>query len=223
MVIDAAAAFDTARPGRAPVVISLHATKAMGAGEGGLLVSRDRDLVAKARSLSNFGFVNSRAAALPGFNAKLSEYGAAVGLAALDAWPFVRTGYVRLAQSYVAALSAVPGVSVMPEFGEGWASTTCNVEFTRPIIEKIATDLAAAGIDSRHWWGRGCHQQLAFADYPSAPLEVTRRLADHTLALPFHLNLGPGELRRIITVLADSLAEDIEREVFDHGAVAQAG
>ncbi len=225
VVIDAAAAFDTAQPGRAPVVISLHATKAVGIGEGGLIMSRDPELVAKARSLSNFGFQQSRAAALPGFNAKLSEYAAAVGLAALDAWPFVRTGYVRLAQTYAAALSAIPGLSVMPGFGQGWAGTTCNVELTRPATGAVARELARAGIESRQWWGRGCHQQSAFAYYPSASLAVTRHLANHTLALPFHLGLGPGEMNRIVTTVADGLAESAEAPVsapLDQRAAAQA-
>ena len=84
-------------------------------------MSRDHDLIARARSPLNFGFRHSREADLAGLNAKLSEYAAAVGLAALDAWPIVRTGYVRLGQAYAAALSAVAGVSVMPGFGEGWA------------------------------------------------------------------------------------------------------
>jgi dTDP-4-amino-4,6-dideoxygalactose transaminase len=222
VVIDAAAAFDTARPGRAPVAISLHATKALGVGEGGLLLSRDEELIAKVRSLSNFGFQHGRSAILPGLNAKLSEYAAAVGLAALDAWPFVRTGYVRLARTYAAALSAVPGLSVMPGFGREWAGTTCNVEFVRPVLADVARDLTGAGIENRQWWGQGCHQQSAFADYPCAPLEVTHHLARHTLALPFHLGLGPVELRRIITVLADSLAA-AGAEAFDDSAAAQAG
>ena len=206
VVIDAAAAFDTAQPGRAPVVISLHATKVLGVGEGGLLISRDADLVAKVRSLSNFGFQHSRVAALPGINAKLSEYAAAVGLAALDAWPFVRTGYVRLAQTYAAALSAIPELSVLPGFGQGWAGTTCLVELADPVTSAVARDLTRAGIESRQWWGRGCHQQAAFAYYPSSSLAVTRYLANHTLLLPFHLGLGPAELNRIVSVVADSLA-----------------
>jgi hypothetical protein len=63
--------------------------------------------------MSNFGFRDGRSSALAGFNAKLSEYGAAVGLAALDAWPVVRTGYVHLGQACAAALAAMEGVSVV--------------------------------------------------------------------------------------------------------------
>ncbi len=221
VAIDAAAAFDTARPQHAPVAISLHATKPLGVGEGGLLVSRDEKLIGRARSLSNFGFRHGRNAELDGVNAKLSEYAAAVGLAALDAWPFVRTGYVRLGQAYGAALSAIDGVSVMAGFGGEWASTTCNVSFDRPVASEIAKGLAIRGIESRHWWSQGCHRQAAFDACPRAELETTEHLAGQTLALPFHLKLGPAELNRVVTALASSIQAAERRQ--QNFAAAQTG
>lgn len=227
VVIDAAAAFDTVRPGRVPVVVSLHSTKAVGVGEGGLLLSRDADMIATVCSLSKFGFQQSRSAKLPGCNAKLSEYAAAVGLASLDAWPFVRTGYVQLAQSYAAALSAVRDVSVIPDFGKGWAGTTCSVQINQPRVwaENIVDSLTRAGVESRQWWGQGCHQQRAFIDFPRASLAVTDHLASHTMALPFHLGLSSGELNRVITALADSLTERRDENISElsgQKAIAQA-
>jgi len=41
VVVDAAAGFDTARPSRIPSVVSLHATKILGAGEGGFIITAD--------------------------------------------------------------------------------------------------------------------------------------------------------------------------------------
>ncbi|MEE8171552.1 MAG: DegT/DnrJ/EryC1/StrS family aminotransferase, partial [Alphaproteobacteria bacterium] len=129
--------------------------------------------------------------------------------------------YVRLGQAYAAALSAIEGVTVMPGFGQDWAGTTCNVEFTWPDTGKVARYLVGAGIESGHWWARGCHQHEAFAACSSTPLEVTRHLADHTLALPFHLRLGPAELNRIVMSLAASLGD--AGEALDERTVAQAG
>ena len=72
----------------------------------------------------------------------------------------------------------------------------------------VARQLAGAGIESRHWWARGCHRQHAFAACPRTSLEATEYLAGHTLALPFHLRFGPAELNRIVTSVAASLAGD---------------
>ena len=76
--------------------------------------------------------VASRSIKLPGCNDKRNEYAAAVGLAPLDAWPFVRSSYVQLAQSYAAALSAVRDVSVMLGFGKAWVGMTCSVQIDQP-------------------------------------------------------------------------------------------
>ena len=205
IVIDGAAAFDSARPSEAPVMISLHATKALGVGEGRLIISRHSDIVSAAWRLSNYGFAPTREILTPAFNAKLSEYHAAVGLAALDSWPEVRRDFVRLTDSYLSRLAALSGVTPMPGFGQGWISNTCVVKFDAPIATAMAEKLAHADIETRQWWGLGCHRQPAFADCPQGPLEVTDRLAASTLALPFHLELGDAALSRIAGALAASL------------------
>jgi dTDP-4-amino-4,6-dideoxygalactose transaminase len=56
VVIDAAAAFDSLQVGDTPAVVSLHATKIVGVGEGGFVASRDASIVAAIRQRSNFGF-----------------------------------------------------------------------------------------------------------------------------------------------------------------------
>ena len=86
VVIDAAAGFDSAAGSENPLVLSLHATKVMGIGEGGAVLCTDEAMAENIRAGRNFGFLESRSAKLAGTNAKLSEYGAAVGLAALDCW-----------------------------------------------------------------------------------------------------------------------------------------
>jgi dTDP-4-amino-4,6-dideoxygalactose transaminase len=48
VVVDAAAAFDTLQPARVPAVVSLHATKVLGVGEGGAVLCRDPDPVRRA-------------------------------------------------------------------------------------------------------------------------------------------------------------------------------
>jgi dTDP-4-amino-4,6-dideoxygalactose transaminase len=62
VIIDGAAAFDqfvhqgrSIRWGRTPVMVSLHATKVFGVGEGGLLLSGDPDLMLRTQEFSNFG------------------------------------------------------------------------------------------------------------------------------------------------------------------------
>src|SRR5690242_12579165 len=59
VVIDAAAGFDAVEAGKAAVVVSLHATKAFGIGEGGFVASTDRGLIGAIARTCNFGFLGS--------------------------------------------------------------------------------------------------------------------------------------------------------------------
>lgn len=222
VAVDAAAGFDTARPGQIPLAVSLHATKPFGIGEGGVLLSRDRALIARVRRLSNFGFEGGRDAHVPACNAKLSEFAAAVGLAAFDAWPYTRAGYASLARSYAAALSAVPGVTPAPGFGAGWAPSSCVVALQRAAVRGVVAHLAREGVETLRWWADGCHRHPAFADCPRAPLEVTGDLAPRTLGLPFHLGLGPQQLNAVIGGLADSLVATATAEPPSVAAKARA-
>ena len=201
-VVDAAAGFDAASAGKSPVVVSLHATKVLAAGEGGVVVSRDANLVASVAARSNFGFRGDRRASASGFNGKLSEYNAAVGLASLDAWPQKRAALWRLTQLYRDALSDVGNIGLSPQFGDGWVSSTCNIAFDRTVAETAMRELASAGIDSRQWWSKGCHCEPAFSEYPRGDLSVTEELSRRVLGVPFHEALREDDIKRIVGVAA---------------------
>ncbi len=208
IAIDAAAGFDTAEPGQVPLALSMHATKCFGIGEGGVVLSRDAALVKRVRQLSCFGFEpGTRDALFAAINAKLSEYAAAVALATLDAWPYTRIGLASLARAYAASLAALPGVAPMPGLDGSFAGSTFNVVIGPAYAGavEVAARLAERGIETRRWWGEGCHVQPAFADCPRGTLDVTDDLARHSLGLPFHLGLGPREIRIVIDTLAHAL------------------
>ena len=201
VVIDAAASFDTLRPARAPSVLSLQATKALGVGEGGAVLSTDAGLLRRLRQASNFGFYGRREAEIPGTNAKMSEVHAAVGLAALEDWPATRARLVAVADAYARAFADVPGVALQDGFGTGWVSMTCIVALAGGAMDGDADGLAAAldraGIETRSWWGRGPWAQPAFAGAPHLGVATTERLAASTLGLPFAVDMTAGEVARV--------------------------
>lgn len=104
IVIDAAAGFDSfstlCNPGKSPVVISTHATKPFGTGEGGFVTCHNKTFLEKVRRITNFGFTADKKSEQNGFNGKFSEYHAAVGLAELDGWDDKRDKYLRKAKIY---------------------------------------------------------------------------------------------------------------------------
>ncbi|MGZ6038925.1 MAG: DegT/DnrJ/EryC1/StrS family aminotransferase, partial [Phenylobacterium sp.] len=205
VLIDAAAAFDALDDARLPAVVSLHATKVAGIGEGGYLVTEDKALAHRVKLMTTFGFHGSRDAQLVGTNAKLSEYAAAVGLAALDGWPGDRLRWLRTAQMLRIALIGLPEVRFQPGWGADWATSVCVVGLPDGSAETVERTLNLQGVDSRRWWGEGCHRTTAFADCRREDLAATDRLAGATLGLPFSIDMSAEDIARIAEALALAL------------------
>jgi dTDP-4-amino-4,6-dideoxygalactose transaminase len=207
VVLDAASGFDSVRVSRIPAVVSLHATKVLGVGEGAFVACADTAFVESVRARINFGFVDSREARALALNAKLSEYAAAVGLAGLDAWPATRAAFERVARDYCAAFRAASGVCCQSGYGTDWVSATAIVRVNR--LAAVEDRLTAAGIATRRWWGDGLARHQAFAGYPHAPLPATDELAGTTLGLPCSADLSPNAIARIAG-LCISAAGDLQ-------------
>tara|TARA_Y100000589_G_scaffold313573_1_gene335039 strand:- start:700 stop:1809 length:1110 start_codon:yes stop_codon:yes gene_type:complete len=197
VVIDSAAGIDSAQAGQSPVVISLHATKPLGIGEGGLIMCRDRNRAEALFQHGNFGFREKRLAEGAGFNGKMSEYSAAVAHAALDAWPELRCGLRERAVQFRHALSNVDGISLVPESEKDVARSTFNVILRDTSVEAAKAFMQTQRIEVRQWWSRGCHREPAFANAPKAALSVTNDLANRVLGLPFSIDLNAQEIARI--------------------------
>jgi len=206
VLIDAAAAFDALNDAQIPAVVSLHATKVLGLGEGGFLATEDAALAARVRQLTTFGFKGSRESLIPATNAKLSEYAAAVGLAALDGWPADRLRWLRTAQHLRIAAIGRPEVRFQEGWGSEWVTSVCTVGLPPGSAEDVARRLAEDGVDTRQWWGGGCHTSRAFTDCRREALPVTQALAGATLGLPFSIDMETHEIARVATALDRALS-----------------
>lgn len=207
VVVDGAAAFDALTEAPVPVTVSLHATKSVSTGEGGFVASEDGALIDRVRELSAFGFRGDRISHTPANNAKLSEYAAAVGLASLDAWPHTRQRLAFAAQYLKVALALTPQIVFQPGWGSTWLSSVCVVGVPGGTSESLAAALADLGVDTRAWWGEGCHRQPAFEGCMRTSLPVTEQLAASTLGLPFFIDLDEPTSWRIVDALITALKE----------------
>ncbi|MBA2435580.1 MAG: DegT/DnrJ/EryC1/StrS family aminotransferase [Chthoniobacterales bacterium] len=197
VVIDAAAMFDTIQAGSVPAVVSLHATKVLGVGEGGFVVTDDAGFIQELQKRANFGFWGSREATAPSLNGKMSEYTAAVGLAALDTWETTRADFARVAVSYREALAGQGKVILQEGFGGRWVSSTVMVAAADAGAEAVGRELAAHRIGTRRWWGGGLHRHGAFAKFPRGRTQQTEDLANSVLGLPCWRDLPNDKIRQI--------------------------
>ena len=211
VLIDAAGAFGNQAVGvHSAVAFSFHATKPFGIGEGGALVTRNERLAERVRRLSNFGFKKGGLVLEAGTNAKLSEYGAAVGLAQWERWPSMQAMRRDKWASYRAHLAALPGVGLQAGF-DGVALPAPAVLHLPCEADLAAKALARSGIETRRWYCPPLHQHPAFAGLPvvgpqgDAVLPETDRLANHALGVPWHSFLQEEDMVFIAHALRTAL------------------
>jgi len=209
VVVDAASGFDSFRASafaKTSVVFSLHATKVLGAGEAAVIVSRDTSLLRHVQEQTNFGYYTRRIS-IPGVNAKMSEYTAAVALAAMDKWPQRRSQWLAVTEHYQQLLHPLMQKhGLMVWFPEDGVSSTCNIRLTSLSADRVISQLQVRGIKARQWWDKGCHVQPAYAHYPHGDLTVTNRLAASVVSLPFYVDIPPQHLVQVADALDDILS-----------------
>ena len=205
VIIDAAWCFDSSRIGPALQCISLHATKVFGVGEGGVILERDPLRVTAIRQMSNFGIRPDRSVAVSGMNAKMNEYCAAIGLAALDSWPERRRRTLELQSWYAAALQGVQGLDVLVGSGSTWASGTVAVLTEQPLQAALAARSQERKVDIRYWWNRPCHEQPVYAHYPRSALPATDWVRRRLVNLPFFVGMTENDVDRVVSVLRDTI------------------
>lgn len=204
VIFDAAAGFDTAQASAIPTVVSLHATKPFGIGEGGLVISTDAEFIERIRQLRNFGYSAGEETATHGVNLKVSEYTAAVGLATLQNWPAQRKQFVARKSIYQDLLSGETSVDFAPGVSADWITSTFNIRLLDGALERVSRDLAAKKIETRRWWRNGCHRHPAYVNCPHSELSVTDALAGSVLGIPFYPDLTEPEQRTVAQALRET-------------------
>lgn len=208
VIIDAAACFDTIlqtpemQVGHTPMMVSLHATKVLGIGEGAILLSRNEHLISDVQVLTQFGFNKGiRDAVSIGTNAKMSEYAAAVGLAALDNWENTRAAWQTMSSQYQDLLDQA-GIAHL--LRPGWIPCVCNVIFPNQ-ADFISTELEQLNIMTRKWWGEGCHQQTVFKSCTAMFLKNTEYLRRSVLGLPFYIGMSLDDMTYIVGCITEKM------------------
>jgi dTDP-4-amino-4,6-dideoxygalactose transaminase len=220
VVIDAAASFDlleclsyeerSAYLGSIPIALSFHATKVFSCSEGGAVAASDRDLLSRARRALNFGFLGSRDSVSPGFNGKLSEYHAAVGLAYLDEWPTKRRDFERVARTYrerAEALGCGGRIVVSPDVALCYAICLAREPREREAVEAA---LVEARIAYRKWYGDGLHRQHRFMGFGTC--DAAERVASVSIGLPVAADLSEDEISRVVEAVAVGIRRGEQNE-----------
>ncbi|WP_129784273.1 DegT/DnrJ/EryC1/StrS family aminotransferase [Promicromonospora panici] len=195
---------------------SFHPRKILTTGEGGMLTTSRPEWAARARRLREHAMSVSAAdrhASLVspaeeyeevGFNFRMTDLQAAVGLVQLGRLPEIVARRREIAARYREELSDVPGIRLVDD--PSWGTSNMQSLWLE-VLPAYGTDreglllsLASAGVSAR----RGimaAHLHPAHAGRDHAPLPVTERLTAHTLILPLFHQMTDADLDRVVDVV----------------------
>ncbi|HKF82942.1 MAG TPA: DegT/DnrJ/EryC1/StrS family aminotransferase [Solirubrobacterales bacterium] len=203
LLFDAAHTLGCERDGRPlaafgdAAVLSFHATKIANSFEGGAIVTGDRELAERAATMRNFGFVDEDEIVGLGTNAKLSEAGAAMGLASLEAMDGFLAASRRNYAAYGEALAGIPGLTLLPF--DPPESSNCHYVVVDVDADagldrdQLRAVLVAENVLARRYFYPGCHRVPPYDRRPQLPLPVTEHVLARCLSLPTGTAVTPAD------------------------------
>jgi dTDP-4-amino-4,6-dideoxygalactose transaminase len=188
-------------------IFSFNGNKIITTSGGGMLVSDDEELVARARTLATQArdpaphYQHSEI----GYNYRLSNILAGIGRAQLKVLQERVAARRRNFEYYTDALGDLPGIEFMPEAPWGchtrWLTTlTIDVRDFGADRDAIRLALEAENIEARPVW-KPMHLQPVFAGYDVIGGSVSEDLFARGLCLPSGSNLTEADLERVADVI----------------------
>ena len=175
---------------------SLHATKLYHSIEGGLIITKNPDLLKKMAFMRNFGFHGPEAFAELGINGKNSEFHAAMGLANLKFIEQILTRRKALTEYYSENLRNLK--AVQPKWNR---NATLNYAYFPIVLEseelllKIKYKLDSNEIFTRRYFYPSLASTLPYLEKEN--LKVIDDVAKRVLCLPLYYDLTEEEVTMI--------------------------
>jgi dTDP-4-amino-4,6-dideoxygalactose transaminase len=182
---------------------SFYPTKNLGgAGDGGAVLTNDRALAERVRSLRNYGFEGSgRISRMVGFNSRLDEIQAAILMALLPHLDDGNRERRAIASEYRVRLNGA-------ELGLPPDAPGCvyhQFAITHPERDALRRRLAVRGIGTAVHYTPGLHRHPAFSYCASGALPVTDELAATLLSLPIQPEVATADVvERAAAIIRDA-------------------
>ncbi|MGO9078309.1 MAG: DegT/DnrJ/EryC1/StrS family aminotransferase [Streptosporangiaceae bacterium] len=215
---------------------SFHPRKLITTGEGGMVTMPDELTATRIRRLREHAMDVSAAdrhrSRQPvierytelGFNFRMTDIQAAVGLVQLRKLKALISRRRQLAQRYQELLVGIPGIRMVADppygttnFQSFWVLLPGDSPVSR---DEMLARLAASGISAR----RGimaAHLEPAYADHPHCPLPVTEQMTARTLILPLFHDLTQEQQELIVAEIRAALSGS--RRAWPEGAARPDG
>jgi len=193
-------------------VFGFYPNKQMTTGEGGVVLTDDAGIASICRSLRNQGrdpkdtwLAHTRL----GYNYRLDELSAALGLAQLSRIQELLEARQRVAQLYQQRLAEIDEVAVLsakPGVRRSWFVYVIKLAEGLD-RSRIMAYLTQCGVETRPYF-QPIHLQAFYRErfgYREGDLPITESVSRRTLALPFHNRLSEQEIDYVIRCLKEGI------------------
>ena len=186
---------------------SFYPTKNVTSGEGGIVTTNDAELAERARLLRSHGMPQRYYHDILGYNFRLSNIHAAIGLQQLsriENWTSRRRENATILTELLGGLD-VSFQSVLPQAEPVYHQFTIRIPERR---DEVAECLRARGVGCEVYYPIPIHQQAAYrsigySDY----LPEAERAALEVLSLPVHPSLARHELATIALAVSEAVGQ----------------
>lgn len=195
-------------------VFAFYPNKQMTTGEGGMIVTNHKQVYELCKSLSNqgrganMGWLDHK---YLGYNYRLDEMSAALGLVQLKKLPQLIADRQKIASTYQRFLQAYPELVATPQVASGnthtWFVYVVTIKNKKINRDQVIADLAKAGIGSKaylpsiHLFG---FYKKSFG-FKKGDFPISESISNYSLALPLYSGLTTKDITHICTVLISTL------------------
>src|SRR5579862_3977061 len=211
LVYDAAHAFGSTFDGRHvgtfgdAEVFSLSVTKALVSVEGGVVSSRNPDVIHRVQKMRNYGIEENYNAHYPGLNGKMSEFHALVGLYNLERLDSYMAARQRNARYYSERIRSATCFRLLP-WPEGVVHTFKDFTVLTPESlqgrrDEVIALLKEEGVETRAYFYPPVHEQCFFQPFADRPLPRTEAMSRRVPTLPFYTTITESEMDYVVDAL----------------------
>ncbi len=184
---------------------SFYPTKNMTTGEGGMVTTADADLAGRMRLLREHGMKVRYHHDIVGYNFRMTDLAAAIGLAQLPKLAGFNERRRAIAARYDAELRGVITPAVRPGVTHVYHQYTIRVAERDAFAER----LKERGVGSAIYYPIPVHRQKPFValGYGGEQFPVTDRLTEQVLSIPVHPSLTDDEVATVIGAVNETAVQ----------------
>ena len=185
---------------------SFYPTKNMTTGEGGMITTNEDTIAAAIRNSINHGSTKKYYHDVVGFNYRMTDIAAAIGVEQLKKLEFFNRKRKENARYLNVALREIPGLVLPQEKNHVFHQYTIRIIPSNvKKREEVKHFLTQKEIGTAVFYPVPIHKQNAYREYHHLSFPVTEKICQEVLSLPVHPLLSPEEIDFICTTMQECL------------------